>query len=43
MTRTDLNIGLFGFGVVGQGLHAVLARTPGLYARIGRIAVKNRD
>lgn len=43
MTRTDLNIGLFGFGVVGQGLHAVLARTPGLRARIGRIAVKNRD
>jgi homoserine dehydrogenase len=43
MTRTDLNIGLFGFGVVGQGLHAVLERTPGLRARIGRIAVKNRD
>ncbi|RZK28845.1 MAG: homoserine dehydrogenase, partial [Hymenobacter sp.] len=43
MIRTDLNIGLFGFGVVGQGLHAVLARTPGLHARIGRIAVKNRD
>ena len=43
MTRTDLNIGLFGFGVVGQGLHAVLARTPGLRARIGRVAVKNRD
>ncbi|MEJ7663885.1 MAG: homoserine dehydrogenase [Hymenobacter sp.] len=43
MTRTDLHIGLFGFGVVGQGLHAVLARTPGLRARIGRIAVKNRQ
>jgi homoserine dehydrogenase len=42
MTRTDLNIGLFGFGVVGQGLHAVLERTPGLRARIGRIAVKDR-
>ncbi|AMR29299.1 hypothetical protein A0257_20820 [Hymenobacter psoromatis] len=43
MTRTNLHIGLFGFGVVGQGLHAVLARTPGLRARIGRIAVKNRQ
>lgn len=43
MIRTDLNIGLFGFGVVGQGLHAVLERTPGLRARIGRIAVKSRD
>ena len=43
MTRTDLHIGLFGFGVVGQGLHAVLARTPGLRARVGRIAVKSRQ
>ena len=42
MTRTSLTIGLFGFGVVGQGLHAVLERTPGLAARIGRIAVRNR-
>ena len=43
MTRTNITIGLFGFGVVGQGLHAVLARTPGLRARIGRIAVKSRS
>jgi homoserine dehydrogenase len=42
MTRTNITIGLFGFGVVGQGLHAVLERTPGLRARIGRIAVKDR-
>ncbi len=42
MTRTNITIGLFGFGVVGQGLHAVLERTPGLNARIGRIAVKDR-
>ena len=42
MTRTNLHIGLFGFGVVGQGLHAVLERTPGLRARIGRIAVRDR-
>jgi homoserine dehydrogenase len=43
MTRTNITIGLFGFGVVGQGLHAVLERTPGLRARIGRIAVKDRN
>ena len=43
MLRTNLTIGLFGFGVVGQGLHAVLERTPGLRARIGRIAVRDRQ
>ncbi|MBD2715128.1 homoserine dehydrogenase [Microvirga sp. STR05] len=42
MLRKDINIGLFGFGVVGQGLHTVLERTPGLRARIGRIGVKDR-
>ncbi|UOR03487.1 homoserine dehydrogenase [Hymenobacter aerilatus] len=42
MTRSDIRIGLFGFGVVGQGLHTVLERTPGLRARIGRIGVKDR-
>ncbi|SHK80305.1 homoserine dehydrogenase [Hymenobacter psychrotolerans] len=42
MIRKDIRIGLFGFGVVGQGLHTVLARTPGLRARIGRIGVKDR-
>ena len=39
MTRTNITIGLFGFGVVGQGLHAVLARTPGLRARIEDVVV----
>ncbi|MDO7874652.1 homoserine dehydrogenase [Hymenobacter sp. ASUV-10] len=42
MTRTTISIGLFGFGCVGQGLHEVLERTPGLRARIARIGVKNR-
>jgi homoserine dehydrogenase len=42
MNRNDIRIGLFGFGVVGQGLHTVLERTPGLRARIGRIGVKDR-
>ncbi|RTQ49132.1 homoserine dehydrogenase [Hymenobacter gummosus] len=43
MNRNDIRIGLFGFGVVGQGLHTVLERTPGLRARIGRIGVKDRS
>ncbi|GAB3292238.1 homoserine dehydrogenase [Hymenobacter tenuis] len=43
MSRKDIRIGLFGFGVVGQGLHTVLERTPGLRASIGRIGVKNRE
>lgn len=43
MNRNDIRIGLFGFGVVGQGLHTVLERTPGLRARIGRIGVKDRE
>jgi len=42
MNRTTISIGLFGFGCVGQGLHEVLERTPGLRARIARIGVKDR-
>jgi homoserine dehydrogenase len=38
-----LNIGLFGFGCVGQGLHHVLNNSKGFKANIARIAVKNRD
>lgn len=43
MNRTNISIGLFGFGCVGQGLYEVLERTPGLRARIARIGVKNRN
>ncbi|WP_046246408.1 homoserine dehydrogenase [Hymenobacter terrenus] len=43
MTRTNISIGLFGFGCVGQGLYTVLERSPGLRARIGRIGVKDRN
>lgn len=38
---TSLRLGLFGFGVVGQGLYDVLERTPGLRAEIIRICVKD--
>ena len=38
----DLNIGLFGFGVVGQGLYDVLLNSRGIKASIARICVKDR-
>jgi homoserine dehydrogenase len=41
MSRQELKIGLFGFGVVGKGLWDVLEQTPGLKASIRRICVKN--
>jgi len=37
MGRTQITIGLFGFGVVGFGLWEVLEKTPGLKANIRRI------
>lgn len=38
-----LNIGLFGFGCVGQGLYHVLQNSKGFSANIARIAVKNKN
>ncbi|MFM2224714.1 MAG: hypothetical protein RJA07_916 [Bacteroidota bacterium] len=43
MTRKKLNIGLFGFGCVGYGLHEVLQKTPALNATIKRICVKDKN
>ncbi|MFP9118193.1 homoserine dehydrogenase [Flavobacterium sp. RNTU_13] len=43
MARKQLNIGLFGFGVVGHGLYEVLEKTPALKANIKNICVKNKD
>ncbi len=37
----QLVIGLFGFGVVGEGLYKVLQQTPSLKARIKKVAIKN--
>lgn len=37
-----LNIGLFGFGVVGQGLYHVLNNSTGFKANIAKIAVKDK-
>lgn len=40
-TNKQLNIGLFGFGVVGKGLYDVLHSTPTLQATIKKIVIKN--
>ena len=42
-TSKKLNIGLFGFGVVGKGLYDVLHTTPTLKASIKKIVIKNAD
>lgn len=42
-THKQLTIGLFGFGVVGEGLYKVLQQTPSLKARIKKVCIKNPD
>ncbi|MBN8835665.1 MAG: homoserine dehydrogenase [Sphingobacteriia bacterium] len=39
----QLRIGLFGFGVVGEGLYKVLQQTPSLKANIEKVCIKNAD
>jgi homoserine dehydrogenase len=39
----QLTIGLFGFGVVGEGLYKVLQQTPSLKATIKKICIKHPD
>ena len=39
--QKKLNIGLFGFGVVGEALYKVLAHTPGLNAEIKKVCIKH--
>jgi len=39
----ELKIGLFGFGVVGEGLYKVLHQTPSLKATIKKICIKHTD
>jgi homoserine dehydrogenase len=41
--QTKLNIGLFGFGVVGEGLYKVLEQTPTLNARIKKVCIKHPE
>lgn len=40
-TNRPLNIGLFGFGVVGEGLYHSLRKTPSIPANIKKICVKS--
>src|ERR1043165_10241005 len=40
-THQQLTIGLFGFGVVGEGLYKVLQQTPPLNAHIKKVCIKN--
>lgn len=40
-TTPQLNLGLFGFGVVGKGLYDVLKSTPALQAGIQKICIKD--
>ncbi len=37
----QLTIGLFGFGVVGEGLYKVLQQTPSLKATLKKVCIKN--
>ena len=39
----QLNIGLFGFGVVGEGIYKVLEQKPQLHATIKKICIKHPD
>jgi homoserine dehydrogenase len=38
-----LTIGLFGFGVVGEGLYKILQKTPSLNATIKKVCIKHPD
>jgi len=42
-THKQLSIGLFGFGVVGEGLYKVLQQTPSLKAQIKKVCIKNPE
>ena len=39
----QLTIGLFGFGVVGEGIYQVLNGSPALNAIVKRVCIKNKD
>lgn len=41
MDKKIINLGIFGFGVVGQGLYEVLNKTKGINARIKKICIKD--
>src|SRR5437879_3433416 len=42
-THKQLTIGLFGFGVVGEGIYQVLQETPTLNASIKKVCIKHAE
>src|SRR3569833_1191209 len=40
-THKQLTIGLFGFGVVGEGLYKILKQKPSFNATIKKVCIKN--
>jgi len=42
-THKKITIGLFGFGVVGEGLYKILQQTPSLNATVKKICIKNHE
>ena len=42
-THKQLTIGLFGFGVVGEGLYKVLQQTPSLKAQLKKVCIRNPE
>ena len=42
-THKQLVIGLFGFGVVGEGLYKVLQQTPSLKAQLKKVCIRNPE
>ena len=43
MNRNHINLGIFGFGVVGQGLYRVLNQTKGIRATVKKICIKHPE
>ena len=43
MNRNHINLGIFGFGVVGQGLYSVLNQTRGIHATVKKICIKHPE
>ncbi|MDZ4846654.1 MAG: homoserine dehydrogenase [Chitinophagales bacterium] len=41
MNRNHINLGIFGFGVVGQGLYRILNQTQGIQATVKKICIKH--
>src|SRR6185295_3167000 len=41
MNRNHINLGIFGFGVVGQGLYRILNQTKGIQATVKKICIKH--